>query len=114
MSPYATELAPRILRYQEKDNPTSIRRHVAFPSRQLSQVPGSLVVCPCRNVLGRVAANPFGLTVYLLQHYAAIQPHGPSRPLPAAQIRLMDQPSLSAGRSVIFGKHIFMLLLKDF
>jgi hypothetical protein len=28
------------------------RRHVAFPSRQFFQVPGSLVVCPCRNVLG--------------------------------------------------------------
>ena len=44
-------------RTKNKDNPTSIRRHVAFPSRQFLQVPNSLVVCPCRNELGRVAAN---------------------------------------------------------
>jgi hypothetical protein len=35
------------------------------------QVPSSLVVCPCRNVLGRVAVNPKGLTVYLLPHYVS-------------------------------------------
>ena len=56
---------------KKEDNPTSFRRHVAFPSRQLLQVPGSPVVCPCRNVLGRVAANPKGLTVYLLSHYSS-------------------------------------------
>jgi hypothetical protein len=63
---------------KNKDNPTSFRRHVAFPSRQFLQVPGSLVVCPCSNVLGRVAVNPFGLTVYLLSHYV-------SHPAPWAQ-----------------------------
>ena len=57
--------------WKMKDDPTSFRRHVAFPSRQLLQVPGSPVVCPCRNVLGRVAANPFGLTVYLLPQYGS-------------------------------------------
>jgi hypothetical protein len=56
---------------KKKDNPTSFRRHVAFPSRQFLQVPGSLVVCPCRNVLGRVAVNLFGLTVCLLSHYGS-------------------------------------------
>ena len=62
----------RGVRYRKKkDNPTSFRRHVAFPSRQFLQVPGSLVVCPCRNVLGRVGVNPFGLTVYLLPHYVS-------------------------------------------
>jgi hypothetical protein len=60
----------RGVRYRKKkDNPTSFRRHVAFPSRQFLQVPGSLVVCPCRNVLGRLAVNLFRLTVCLLPHY---------------------------------------------
>jgi len=63
---------------KNKDNPTSFRRHVAFPSRPFLQVPGSLVVCPCCNVLGRVAVDPFGLTVYLLSHYV-------SHPAPWAQ-----------------------------
>jgi hypothetical protein len=34
------------------DGSALFRRHVAFPSRQFLQVPGSLVVCPCRSVLG--------------------------------------------------------------
>jgi hypothetical protein len=60
------------VRYRKKkDNPASFRRHVAFPSRQFLQVPGSLVVCPCRNVLGRVAVNLFGLTACLLSHYGS-------------------------------------------
>ena len=57
--------------WKKKDDPTSFRRHAAFPSRQHLQAPCSPVVCPCRNVLGKVAANPFGSTVYLLPHYGS-------------------------------------------
>ena len=99
-------------RTKNKDNPTSIRRHVAFPSKQFLQVPNSLVVCPYRNELGRVAANLSDWPCTCFRITTAIQPHGPSRPLPAAQIWMVDQPSFSAGRRSIFGKHLFTPLLK--
>jgi hypothetical protein len=80
----------------EKDNPTSFRRHVAFPSRQFLQVPGSLVVCPCRNVLGRVAANLSDLTVYLLLHYG-------SHPAPWTQQAFTCCADLNGGSALFFG-----------
>jgi len=98
---------------KQKDNPTSIRRHVAFPSRQALQVPNYLVVCPCRNEWGRVAVNLLDWPCTCFRIMTAIQSHGPSRPLPAAQTWMVDQPSFSAGRRTIFGKHLFTLLLKN-
>ena len=42
------------------------------------------------------------------------QPHGHSRPLPSAQIWVVDQLSFSAGRSLILGTQLFTVLLKNF
>ena len=81
---------------QNKDNPTSIRRHVAFPSRQFLQVPDSLVVCPCRNVLGRVAVNLFRLTACLLPHYG-------SHSAPWAQQAFTCCADLNDGSALFFG-----------
>ena len=98
---------------QTKGNPTSIRRYVAFPSRQALQVPNCLVVCPCLNEWGRVAVNLSDWPCTCFRIMTAIQPHGPSRPLPAAQTWMVDQPSFSAGRRTIFGKHLFTPLFKN-
>jgi hypothetical protein len=99
---------------RNEDNPTSFRRHAAFPSKQFLQVPDSLVVCPCRNVLGGWRSILSDWPCSCLRITPAIQPHGPSRPLPTAQIWMMDQPSFSAGRSLTFGRHLFMVFLKNF
>ena len=42
------------------------------------------------------------------------QLHGHSRPLPAAQIWVVDQLSFSAGRSLILGTRLFTLFLENF
>jgi hypothetical protein len=69
------------------------RRHVAFPSRQFLQAPNSLVVCPCRNVLGGLRSILSDRPHTCFHITSAMHPHGPNRPLPAAQIRMTDQPS---------------------
>jgi hypothetical protein len=81
---------------KKEDSPTSFRRHVAFPSRQLLQVPGSPVVCPCRNVLGRVAANPKGLPFTCFRIAAAI-------PAPWAQQAFTFCADLDGGSALFFG-----------
>jgi hypothetical protein len=43
-----------------------------------------------------------------------VQLHGHSRPLPAAQIWMVDQLSFSASRSLILGTHLFTLFLENF
>ena len=80
---------------KERD-PTSFRRHVAFPSRQLLQVPGSPVVCPCRNVLGRVATNPRGLPFTCFRITTAI-------PAPWAQQAFTRCADLDDGSALFFG-----------
>ena len=61
----------------------------------------------------RTRSRAFRIDRYLF--FVSRQPfqsHGRSRPLPAAQIWMVDQPSFSAGRSLILGKLVFRLLLQ--
>ena len=79
-----------------KANPTSIRRHVASPSRLHLRFLAALWFAPARLRLDY--PSPEGDRFYLFPHPANTIFPGLSRPLPAAQIWMVHQPSVSASR----------------